>query len=128
MSKKSLTAVAVVLVAVVLASCKPTFPQEPLTATQQGSKVLIDWPAAIASEEVDPVVAYEMHVDQSTVATISPSYTRCLLQGLSAGTNYEVELYAIDVKDHRSDPIVVQFTTPLVDDSANPMACSPIGD
>lgn len=129
MSKKSISLVVVALAAIVLAACQPTFPEDAeATATQQGSKVLIDWPAATPYAVEDPVVGYEVYVDQSLVTTISPSFTRCLLQGLSAGTDYDVEVLAVDLEDHISSALLVEFTTPLVDDSANPLDCNPAGD
>ena len=129
MSKKSISLVVVALAAIVLAACQPTFPENAAaTATQQGSKAAIDWPAATASAPEDPVVGYEVYVDQSLVTTISPSFTRCLLQGLSAGTSYEVEVQAVDLENHRSAALLASFTTPLVDDSANPLDCNPVGD
>lgn len=98
MTRKKLfgTALAMGLVAVVLAACRPTFPAgSALTTTSLGPLVTITWPT-IEVDSDKTVTEYRVDVNGSEIARLNASARSCTVVGLAKGATASISVTAYD--------------------------------
>ncbi|MBX3284586.1 MAG: hypothetical protein KF703_04510 [Actinobacteria bacterium] len=90
------TTLAMGVVAVLLAACKPTFPAGSTLATSGlGPLVTITWPTI--DVDTDKVVTeYRIDVDGSEIARVSAATRSCVVVGLPKGTTSTISVTAYD--------------------------------
>lgn len=124
-----LAAMAAVVMAVAVA-CNPQFLGEgSLTATDEAPYVALNWPAATAMHDGEPIIEYAIEVDGVEVSRVDGWVTSCTLKGLSNATTYTIGVTAYDAGGRFSGDatqngrLTVVHTTQSSGDSGGAVFC-----
>ena len=121
--------VAAVMVLVALTSCRPNFVDgSTMQATIEGDGVRLSWSPGRA-DEGRTLTSYRIDVDGTEITRIDPSETSCLLTGLTAETDHDVEITVYDSNGEWSGEseyvksVTATFTTPAGSDDSGGIRC-----